>query len=274
MKVDAMWKLYQNTIEWKNLTPSSRRIYLQGAGYIEEFMTKDADKISRPMVLDFRDRNFDKKAKCRLGLQVLGLIMRFGYDRGYCLGDPTRAIRSLPPKKGWERWTQEEIDAVMKAADQSVRDAITLALYTGQRRSDLVLMRWDNYDGSYIHIIQKKTRKPISIPVHPVLKKELERMRNDNKGETILVSKTGERWMPDYLTDSVTTVARSLGIDKVLHGLRKTTASVLAEHGCTPHEIAAITGQSLYEVIKYTRGAEQKELARRAVDRWKNSISS
>ena len=263
-----MWALYQNTIEWKNVTPSSRRIYLQGADYIEEFMDKDADKITRPMVLDFRDRYYDKKAKCRIGLQVLGMVLRFGYDRGYCSGDPTRGIRNLPPKVGWERWTQDEIDAVMEASDQCIRDAITLAIYTGQRRSDLVRMTWENYDGDYIHIVQLKTKKPLSIPVHPVLKKELERMKGN--GEYILVSKTGGKWSPDYLTDSVTMVARSVGVNKVFHGLRKTTASVLAEHGCTPHEIAAITGQSLYEVIKYTRGVEQKELAKRAVERWKS----
>ena len=36
----------------------------------------------------------------------------------------------------------------------------------------------------------------------------------------------------------------------------------LAEAGCTPHEISAITGhRSLSEVARYTRAAEQKRLA-------------
>src|SRR5262249_46315448 len=38
------------------------------------------------------------------------------------------------------------------------------------------------------------------------------------------------------------------------HGLRKAAARRLAEAGCTPHEIAAITGHaSLREVERYTR---------------------
>jgi integrase len=52
------------------------------------------------------------------------------------------------------------------------------------------------------------------------------------------------------------------------HGLRKATARRLAEAGCTPHQIASITGhQSLKEVERYTRAADQKRLAAAAVVR-------
>jgi hypothetical protein len=44
----------------------------------------------------------------------------------------------------------------------------------------------------------------------------------------------------------------------------------LAECGCTEHEISAITGHaSLREVARYTRAAEQKQLARAAMDKVK-----
>jgi integrase len=46
------------------------------------------------------------------------------------------------------------------------------------------------------------------------------------------------------------------------HGLRKAAARRLAEGGCTAHEIAAITGHaSLREVARYTRAADQRNLA-------------
>lgn len=46
------------------------------------------------------------------------------------------------------------------------------------------------------------------------------------------------------------------------HGLRKAAARRFAEHGCTVHEIAAITGRaSLSEVQRFTRAADQKRLA-------------
>ncbi|WP_261763188.1 tyrosine-type recombinase/integrase [Asaia bogorensis] len=52
------------------------------------------------------------------------------------------------------------------------------------------------------------------------------------------------------------------------HGLRKAAARRLAEAGCTPHQIAAITGhKTLSEIERYTRAADQKKLAEEAMKR-------
>ena len=54
------------------------------------------------------------------------------------------------------------------------------------------------------------------------------------------------------------------------HGLRKAAARRLAEAGCTPHEIAAITGHaSLREVERYTRAVDQRRLAEVAIGKTK-----
>lgn len=270
MRLAELRDIYFLSTEWRHLSPSSKRIYLQSMGYIEEFMGKNIDKINRGMVLDFRDANYEAKSKCRLGLKMLGTLLQFGYDRGYCSANHARGIKWLPPKVGYEPWTMAEVRKVLLSADQKVKDAINMALYTGQRRSDLVRIQWDNYDGTYIHVIQKKTKKPLAIPVHPVLKRELERMMNERVGPYILTNRSGDKWSEDYITKSVTAAARKAGVNKSIHGLRKTTASVLAESGCTPHEIAAITGQSIMEVMNYTRKADQRTLAERALERWKN----
>jgi len=52
----------------------------------------------------------------------------------------------------------------------------------------------------------------------------------------------------------------------VLHGLRKTAARMLAEAGCSVHEIMSVTGhKSISEVERYTRSAHQKKLASAAI---------
>jgi integrase len=59
------------------------------------------------------------------------------------------------------------------------------------------------------------------------------------------------------------------------HGLRKAASRRLAEHGCTVHEVAAITGHaSLREVQRYTKGADQKRLATSAVEKIRRRTSS
>jgi len=46
----------------------------------------------------------------------------------------------------------------------------------------------------------------------------------------------------------------------------RSSAAKLAELGCTAHEIMAITGhESIQEVERYTKAAEQKKLAKSAM---------
>jgi integrase/recombinase XerD len=50
------------------------------------------------------------------------------------------------------------------------------------------------------------------------------------------------------------------------HGVRKATATALAEAGATPHEIGAITGHtSLKEIERYTKAAQRGGLATRGM---------
>jgi hypothetical protein len=56
---------------------------------------------------------------------------------------------------------------------------------------------------------------------------------------------------------------------------RKGAARRLAEHGCTPHEIAAITGHAtLKEIERYTKDAERKVLAISAMEKVKRGTFS
>jgi integrase len=50
------------------------------------------------------------------------------------------------------------------------------------------------------------------------------------------------------------------------HGLRKAASRRLAEAGCTPHQIMAVTGhRNLSEVTRYTEAVSQEQLARMAL---------
>jgi len=59
------------------------------------------------------------------------------------------------------------------------------------------------------------------------------------------------------------------------HGLRKAASVRLAEAGCTPHEIAAITGHaSLKEIVRYTATVDRKRLAASAMAKVKSRTSN
>ena len=69
-------------------------------------------------------------------------------------------------------------------------------------------------------------------------------------------------WMSDKIA------AAGLPDRCVTHGLRKAAARRLAEVGCPPHEIMAITGHtSLKEVQRYTEEVDQVRLGDAAIHR-------
>jgi integrase len=75
---------------------------------------------------------------------------------------------------------------------------------------------------------------------------------------------------PPGFTNWFRDMTREAGIPDGLspHGLRKATCRRLAEAGCTPHEIMAISGhRSLAEMPRHTVEAARAGLAQRAVDR-------
>jgi hypothetical protein len=60
----------------------------------------------------------------------------------------------------------------------------------------------------------------------------------------------------------------------VTHGLRKAAARRLAEAGCSANEIMALTGHAtLTEVTRYTKTAEQRKIAHKAIQRLTSSSS-
>jgi integrase len=156
--------------------------------------------------------------------------------------DPTHGIpRVHEVKHEHEPWPPELIERFLNEAKPSLRRAVKLALYTEQRRSDLVKMKWSDFDGEYIQVRQQKTGALVSIPCHKELRAELEKM--PRVAETILVGDRGAPISSITLAAAVRAKLHQMGVDGyAIHGLRKNAALALANAGCSPMEIAAITG--------------------------------
>ncbi len=123
-------------------------------------------------------------------------------------------------------------------------------------------------DGA-IFVRQKKTGTELEIPLHPDLRAEL---AEAPKGHlAFLVTEQGRPFASgNAFYNWFVDCARKAGIAKGLspHGLRKATTCRLIEAECTPHQVMAITGhQSLQEVERYARAANQRRLAAAAVAR-------
>lgn len=256
---------------WKKLARRSKEIYLNGLRYLHRFDDIEVRKITRPMVIQLRDDMYDMSGMCRVALTCLSNVLGYAHDRGWVEYNQALNIKGLPSPKGIVRWSDDEIALFMDTAPKELRYAVALALYTGQRRSDLVRMRWPDYDGDFIKVRQQKTNRYLEIPVHKRLKVVLDEIeRPTGKIDYILLNSHREPWQADWLRERIKRHCRAIGIkDRSIHGLRKSAASKLAEAGCTIHQIQAITGHtSVKEIENYTRAVDQRRLAQEAMEKW------
>src|SRR5262249_498209 len=112
-----------------------------------------------------------------------------------------------------------------------------------------------------IRVVQQKTGAPLTIMVHPELRRSFEACPSAHL--TAIVTAYGApfsiKGFGQFMSDAIRQAGLPLSCRA--HGLRKEAARRLAEAGCREHEIMAVTGhKTLSEVERYTRAAEQERL--------------
>lgn len=208
--------------------------------------------------------------------KVLRLILKLAVRREIIKVSPMDGLR-LPRKalKGFRAWEEADIDQYLlhwKIPGSRERLALALLLYTAQRRADVPPMGRQHVRVGKIRVVQSKTGADLWIPIHPALQRELDAAPKDQL--TFLQTQYGKpfsvagfgNWFGDRAEDA------GCPDGCTAHGLRKAGARRLAEAGCTPHQIMAITGhKNLSEVTLYTASVDQERLADEAIERTKTS---
>lgn len=276
--VDALISRYYLSRPYQDLAPSSRadrRRILEHirdargaapvAGLATRHLQADVDALA-----PFAARNRLKawRALCGLGLAL-----------GWMKDDPSREVR--PPKadvEGHAIWSDEDLDAFRRRwpLGTAERLAFELLIGTGQRRSDVVAMGWQNLsrDGSTLSLRQQKTGKRLELPVGRDLGAALALC--DRGRMTFLETAQGAARTAAGFGGWFRRACDAAGLaERSAHGLRHAKARLLAEAGSTVSEIAAFTGhESLSEVRRYTDSADQARLARSAAARLEREQNS
>ncbi|HKG86383.1 MAG TPA: tyrosine-type recombinase/integrase, partial [Beijerinckiaceae bacterium] len=169
-------------------------------------------------------------------------------------------------------WTDDELAAFEARWPTGTRERTIYALLlcTGQRVSDVAKMSWRDIEDGAIHVHQGKTGEKLWIPMHHDLVAALRAWKRAHVA--IITTAYGRPFSAHGLGNEVARCIGLAGLPErcVAHGLRKAAARRLAEAGCSAKEIAAITGhKTLKEVERYTAAADQKTLARAAMEKLK-----
>lgn len=213
----------------------------------------------------------DRPGAANTMIRTVGVLMAFAVDRGYRRDNPAQKIKMLKSVP-FRSWGDEELLAFEAAwpLGSIQRTGYALALYSAQRRADLVNMGWETIAGGVIRLKQSKTGVDLEIPIHPELALALQAVKPRHPAG-IIVGATGTRLSPVYFGHLMAAAIEKAGLPAacVLHGLRKTTARKLIEAGCTKRQARAITGQKTDAMIDhYSRDADQRALGQDAMAIW------
>jgi len=277
-------ELYLRSTDFKQLDPKTQHVRRQvlertwaepiAPGVDERFADFPINRITSKAVRVLRDRKRDFPQAANVRVKAIRRLFRWALEDEIpgVKSNPARDVSYLRGRPGGFRpWTAGEVEQYEKChpIGSTARLALALLLYTGQRRSDVVLFGRQHVRGGWLQFTQQKNRnrRPITLelPILPVLQRIIAASKTGDL--TFLVNENGQPFTANGFGNKMRQWCNEAGLPHCAsHGLRKTGAAIAAENGATAHELMSIFGWlTLKEAERYTRTAEQKKIAGRAM---------
>lgn len=255
---------YEKSSDFDGLAARTRADYRKQLKIIEaefgDFPLKGLeDRRTRGEFMAWRDRlAVRSRRQADYAFAVLARVLSWAFNRGLVPLNPCeRAGKVYRANRSENVWTEADEASFYAKASAHLHLALKLALWTGQRQGDLLRLTWTAYDGTHIRLRQRKTGSRVVIPVGAPLKAALDAAKRklaelpEGKPRplTILATGYGTSWTESGFRASWRKAcAKASVVGVTFHDLRGTAVTRLALAGCTPPEIATITGHSLRDV--------------------------
>lgn len=276
------WKRVQRGPEWVSLDPKtkSQDIMLADRFLNMAVVEGEPDRWGEMLVEDLRRRHLkdvlarfaDKPHAGKHTLKIIRKMIRAALDEEWVEHDVSASLTYRPPTVGFRAWTHDELEKFEARwpVGTAARTAYALALWLGNRRSDVARLRWDQFDfrRGIVTLETEKGGKKLQLPITPMLSAALAPL--PRTGGTVLVTVHGLPFSEKSLTGRMADWTRSAGIGKgaTLHGLRKTLGKLLAEGGASTRQLMDVLGHDNIDHAElYSREAEQLKLAREGMDK-------
>jgi integrase len=271
----AAWRIVTTkTTEWKQLDPVTQQKQSAIAEVFLETAIAEGVKTlwGEAPLADLRRRHLkallaersDRPHAARHLLVAIRKMILAGLDEEWIEVDPSYRLKYRPEMKGWRAWTdaeREKFEAKWPIGT-TPRLAYTLALWLGNRRSDVAALPVSAIRDETVTLRQIKTGRELRLPVTPMLREVLD--ATDLKGPTVLLTAYGEPFSAKSITGRMADWTKAAGLPKgcTLHGLRKTLGGMLADGGATTRQIMDTLGHTdIKHAELYTKSANQERLA-------------
>jgi integrase len=284
---------YMSSTKFRELDPRTQHVRRQiiesmwsepiepGSG--ERFADFPIERMTAKAVRVLRDRKANTPEAANVRVKTARVIFSWALDSENEIEgvteNPARDVKFLKPKRqgGHHSWTVDEVGQyeARHPLGTPARLALALLLYTGQRRSDIVQFGRQHVRDGFLQFTQHKNRnrRPIRLEL-PILPALQEAMDAGPTGDlTFLINELGRAFTANGFGNKMRQWCNEAGLPHCsAHGLRKAGAALAAENGTSVHELMSIFGWlTSKEADRYTRAADQKRLAARAMNKLERS---
>lgn len=266
--VADMARDYEKSRTFAELAAGSQALYGKTLRRIVALFGKwPVTQLARHHVQPVIDVEIPGAASYNIFVAVLRALFKWGKEHGKTTQEPAAGFAKMKTGQH-EPWPDDVLEAALVCDDETIRLAVHLLCFTGQRIGDALKMRWSDIRKGVIHVVQEKTGKELWIPLLNELAAVLD--ETPRRGMTILAAPEGKAFRQANLRGMLQAFTASQGHKTVPHGLRKNAVNVFLEAGCSIAEVAAITGQSFGMVEHYAKRINQKHMAESAVLKLEN----
>lgn len=226
-------------------------------------------RFNAQLIRVLRDRKADVPESANMRLKAIRAVFAWANEADYVTGNPAREVKFLKSKRhgGFHAWDDAEIAKFEERhpIGTKARLALVLLLYTGQRRSDVIVFGRQHVKAGWLHFVQHKNRNrnpvTLQLPILPELQSVIDASSTGDL--TFLVTEFGKPFTHGGFGNWFGDRCREAGLsDCSAHGLRKASARRLAEWGATTEQIKAWCGwRTAKEGDRYLREVNQRKLA-------------
>jgi integrase len=282
----AAWRILRTEDpDWKALGPDIKTAQTRIA---ERFLTMeivegegltfgdvDVEHLKRKHIKALLARKSDTPHAASHLLRVIRKLIIVALDQEWIENDPTYRIKYRPAYGGWKAWPDEMLDKFEARwpVGSTPRLVYSLALYFGHRRSDVTTVRPSDFKVLAANVVQQKTGKALTLPIHPNLRAVLDAINDLEEREFVVMTQWGKPFSAKALGMRMQawTKAATIPPGHTLHGLRKTLGKQLAMHGATTRQLMDMLGHDNIEHAElYSREAEQETMAAAAMEKLMN----
>lgn len=277
--IDDLIARYLATRGYKDLAAKTKTVYVVHINRISEKfgklpLTSFEERGARTVIRRWRDEVLSiQPSVADATIGMLRLLLNFAVDEEFIYRNPAAGLGKIHfITRRDVIWSDEQIQLFLEKAPRHLARVLLLALWTGQRQSDLLALRWESYDGEHFRLEQRKARKGaagsrVKILISPEMKLVLEEIRAEQikraghsdplrrvpLPETILTTSSGYPWKTGFKITWRKAVDGA-GISGVtFHDLRGTFITLSHRAGASIRDIAEATGHDERECERLIR---------------------